>query len=52
MKVQLSGKEYVSNTEGLGFKPMLSHFLISYVPPIGGGPTWRSMGVVGSTSKI
>jgi hypothetical protein len=40
MKVQLSGKEYVSNLESLGFKPMLSHiFFINYL---------RQMGVEGA----
>jgi hypothetical protein len=28
MKVQLSGKEYVSNLEGLGFKLMLLHVFL------------------------
>jgi hypothetical protein len=28
MKVQLGGKEYISNLVGLGFKPMLVHFFL------------------------
>jgi hypothetical protein len=40
MKVQLSGKEYVSNLESLGLKPMLSNiFFINYL---------RQMGVEGA----
>jgi hypothetical protein len=31
MKVQLSGKEYVSNLVGLGFEPMLPHFFLSII---------------------
>jgi hypothetical protein len=43
MKVQLGGKEYVSNLEGLGFKHMLSHFFYQLSTPDeggGGGPMW------------
>jgi hypothetical protein len=35
MEVQLSGKEYVSNLEGLGFKPMLLHFFYQLSAPDG-----------------
>jgi hypothetical protein len=48
--VQLSGKEYVSNLEGLEFEPMLSHFFLSIICADGGGgggPTWKRHGVVG-----
>jgi hypothetical protein len=41
--VQLCGKEYVSNLEGLGFKPMLPYFFNQLSTPDGGGggePTW------------
>jgi hypothetical protein len=45
MKVQLSGKEYVSNLEGLGFDPMLPHFfLINYLCLMG---WWAHMAVGG-----
>jgi hypothetical protein len=45
MKVQLSGKEYVSNLEGLGFNPMLPHFfLINYLCLMG---WWAHMAVGG-----
>jgi hypothetical protein len=48
MKVQISGKEYVSNLEGLGFESMLPHFF----RPMrwrgkGGRPTRKRTGVVG-----
>jgi hypothetical protein len=41
--VQLSGKEYVYNLEGLRFEPMFPHFfMINYLYGAGGGgPTWR-----------
>jgi hypothetical protein len=58
MKVQLSGKEYVSNLVGLGFEPMLPHFFYQLSTPDGGGrggpmwwrgrgggPTWKRRGV-------
>jgi hypothetical protein len=53
MKVQLSDKEYVSNFEGHWFESMLSHFFLSIIyARWGGGQTRRSVGVIGSTSKI
>jgi hypothetical protein len=54
MKVQLIGKKYHSNLEGLGFKPMFSCFFLSIIcvrwewrwrahveEARGGGGTWR-----------
>jgi hypothetical protein len=57
MKLQLGGKEYISNLVGLGFKPMHLHFfLINYLHPMqvevavpcGGG---LSTGVVGPCGR-
>jgi hypothetical protein len=49
MKVQLSGKEYVSNLEGIGFEPMAPQFFYQLSAPnggAGGGPTCMRRGVV------
>jgi hypothetical protein len=55
MKVQLGGKEYVFNLEGLRFKPLLPHFfLINYLHPIGVkavGPCGGGVGVVGPCGR-
>jgi hypothetical protein len=51
MKVQLIGKKYHSNLEGLGFKPMLSCFFyqLSASDGSGGGePTWKRLGEGGA----
>jgi hypothetical protein len=53
MKVQHSGKEYVSNLEGLGFEHMLPHFfLINYVRPMGWWAYVATSVVVGSRRKF
>jgi hypothetical protein len=44
MQLWFSGKEYVSNLEGLRFEPMLWHFFINYLPPMG---WWAHMAVGG-----
>jgi hypothetical protein len=53
MKVQLSGKEYVSNLEGLGFDPMLPHFfLINYLLDGVVGPHGSRWGWSGPRGKF
>jgi hypothetical protein len=65
MKVQLSGKEYVSNLEGIGFEPMPPQFFLSIIctqwgcrwwahmyEARGGGPTWRRAAGKGGPAQL
>jgi hypothetical protein len=64
VKVQLGGKDYVSNLVSFGFEPQLPHFfLINYLCPMvwrwrthvavgrGGRPMWRLVRVVGPLGR-